>query len=137
MFKKELTPSLIAEKMVKKTQSAGGFTLIEIVVAAVILALVITGLANIFVAGKRWVLHSNMRMAGGELGRYFLDPLQMQVRQDTWGASCLGTGNCPGQTVGVAEGFDTDYTASYSVTTDYQGTSLSKVVARVTWTERE
>lgn len=32
-------------------------------------------------------------MAGGELGKHFVDPLQMQVRQDQWGTNtnCLST----------------------------------------------
>ncbi len=61
-----------------------GLTLLEIVVATVIMALVMTGLANIFVGAKRWLLHSRSRMAGGELGKYFLDPLAASVKQSDW-----------------------------------------------------
>ena len=42
------------------------------------------GLANLFVATKRLILHASSRMVVGELGKYFLDRLQMHVRQDTW-----------------------------------------------------
>lgn len=66
--------------MHKKT----GLTLLEILISTIILALVMTGLANIFIAGKRYILHSRARMTGGELGKLFLDPLQMDVRQDEW-----------------------------------------------------
>ena len=77
--------------------SRKGLTLLEIIVATAILALVIAGLANIFIAGKRYILHSRTKMTGGELGRYFLDEMQMQVREDTWSSSCLGQGgaSCP------------------------------------------
>lgn len=59
-------------------------TLIEVLVSVVILALVMAGMTNLFISGKRYVLHSRARMTGGELGKFFLDPLQMAVRQDTW-----------------------------------------------------
>jgi Tfp pilus assembly protein PilV len=56
-------------------------TLIEVLVSAIILALVTTGLVGIFIAGRRQILHSRSRMTTGELGKLFLEPLQMQVRQ--------------------------------------------------------
>jgi prepilin-type N-terminal cleavage/methylation domain-containing protein len=58
-----------------------GFTLLEMLVAIIIFALVLTGLVSIFVSGKRYIIHARSRMAGGELGKRFLDPLQMQVTQ--------------------------------------------------------
>jgi Tfp pilus assembly protein PilV len=65
-------------------------TLFEIIVSVVILALVITGLANVFVAGKRYIKYSRLRMSGGEIGKRFLDHLQAYVRQDTWSTNPLG-----------------------------------------------
>jgi Tfp pilus assembly protein PilV len=62
-------------------------TLFEILVSVVILALVITGLANVFVAGKRYIKYSRLRMGGGEIGKRFLDPLQTYVRQNDWNTS--------------------------------------------------
>ena len=64
-----------------------GLSLVEILVSLVIMGLVMVGLVNIFISGKRWTLHSRSRITAGELGRYFLDPLQMDVRQDTWDQS--------------------------------------------------
>jgi hypothetical protein len=49
-----------------------------------IFALIMGGLANLFVATKRHILHAHSRMVASELGRYFLDRLQLHVRQDTW-----------------------------------------------------
>ncbi len=50
-----------------------------------VFALIMTGLSNLFVATKQLGLHARSRIVASELGRYFLDRLQMQVREDTWG----------------------------------------------------
>jgi len=62
-----------------------GLSLVEVLVSMLILAVVIGGLTNLFLSTKELVLHLHSRMVAGKLGRYFLDPLQMYVRQDTWG----------------------------------------------------
>jgi len=66
-----------------------GLTLLEIIVAAMIMALVMAGIANIFVAAKRHIFHNRFRMTGSELGHWYLDPLAAQVRRDKWGSNCL------------------------------------------------
>lgn len=86
--------------MIKK-----GVTILEVIIALVILVLVIGGLVNIFISSQRWLIHARARMQGGELGKRYLDPLQMEVSQAEWDAardsgaavSCLtgdGTTNC-------------------------------------------
>ena len=76
------------------------FTLLEVLVATIILALILVGTANVFILGKKWILHSRARMSGGEIGKLFLVPLQAGVRADTWGAAGnalqLTTGNAGG-----------------------------------------
>jgi prepilin-type N-terminal cleavage/methylation domain-containing protein len=69
-----------------------GLTLVEIIVAMVLLAGVMAGLTNVFVSGSRYVLHSRSRLSSMELGKFFLDPLQNEVRQDTWNTGGLRTG---------------------------------------------
>lgn len=66
-----------------------GYSLLECIVAAVLIALTMTGLANLFVAGKRHVIRSRARMAAAELGRVFLDHHQMEVRQDQWNDAAI------------------------------------------------
>lgn len=117
-----------------------GLSLLEILIAGVILTLVLAGLLNTFLAGKRWVLHNRLRMTGGELGKYFLDPLQQQVRQDTWSTSCLSTGGnpvtcLPDQTMGIADGLDRDYTATYRVDPNQPISNLNKVKVVISYTE--
>ena len=75
----------------KSPRKATGVSLVEILVSTVIFALIMGGLINLFVATKRISLHTGSRMKVGELGRYFLDPLQADVRQDEWGSNCLST----------------------------------------------
>ena len=111
-------------------------SLMEVIVAVLILSLIMLGMANIFVVARRYLLHAHLRMTGGELGYFFLDPLQKeQVRQDIWSTTCLGGGTCQDQTAGSQEGLDRSYTAHYIVTPNFSGTSLSKVKAEISWTE--
>jgi len=108
-------------------------TLIEIIVATVILALTLAGMANLFISGKRWVLISQTRMVGGELGKFFLDPLQMLVRQDTWNVNCLGTGNAGGcvPALPVAIALDRNYNVAYSIVQPIP--NVNRVIATITW----
>lgn len=117
------------------------FSLIEILVASILLASIMLGLTNLFVSGKRYILHISSRMTSGELGKFFLDPLQTQVRQDTWAANCLGTANAPGcaptlpTSIGIADGLDRDYTASYTVARNSPVPNVNRVTIAVNWTE--
>lgn len=137
--------SIKAVAVGKKPMRKKGFTLLEIIISLVILALTMAGLTNLFISGKRWLLHSRSRMAGGELGKYFLDPLQMDVTQgqkspgaqDGWGQTnnCLTTGtNCPGaQTIN-----NILYTPAYqnsALLADAQNPlgRLRKVKVDITW----
>ena len=107
-------------------------TLLEILVAVVILALVVTGLVNVFVAGKRYIKHSRLRMAGGELGKKFLDPLQSYVRQDTWSTNLLGTDSA-GRTGATQDG----YTPTYDTGALTNNPNIRKVKVTINWPEAE
>ena len=61
-----------------------GLTLVEIIISMVILAIIIGGIANLFLATKRHTLHSSFRMTAAGLGRYFLERLNLDVNQETW-----------------------------------------------------
>lgn len=71
----------------KKNQ---GVSLIEILVACVIVALLVGGLASIFVAGSRWIMNIHSHAAAEEVGKLFLDPMQMHVRGSDWNAAIPG-----------------------------------------------
>lgn len=125
---------LAIRTLIQKSLDNTGLTLLEILVSTLILALVMTGLANIFVAGKRHILRSRSRMTGGELGKYFLEPLQMDVRQDQWGSNCLSNGtNCPDS----QEINGITYTPNYTRTSNFPITNINKVKVDITWPRQE
>ncbi|MCX5695118.1 MAG: hypothetical protein NTW18_00420 [Candidatus Omnitrophica bacterium] len=103
-------------------------TLLEIIVSTIILALVMTGLINVIVAGRQLLQHSRNRMGAGEIGKRFIDPLQNQVRQDTWSSSCFGTDSLTNSISGM-------YTASYTINTHPSDAQIKKVKTKVSWTE--
>lgn len=106
------------------------------------------GLTNLFVSGKRLLAHSRARMTGGEIGRLFLDPLQMAVRQDTWtdvtnalypgtrycgGAGAVQPG-CPSQDERTLDRIV--YNATYEISRlAAPNDKITKVKLYVTWTE--
>ena len=128
-------------KMKKK-----GLTLLEIIFSVLIIAVIMAGVTNLFVSGKRWILHARMRMTGGELGRQFLDPWQMQVRQDEWATNCLGAHSAPGSgcisfpNAVLADWTDSNgvrYIPSYEISQLASPLdNLRKIKLTVTWTER-
>jgi len=114
--------------------SKKGMSLLEILVSTLILALVMTGLANIFVAGKKYILHSRARMTGGELAKFFLEPLQMDVRQDEWdnlsANNCLRNGRgCP--TPQIIDAIT--HTPTYTRTPNSPITIINKVKVDIKW----
>jgi len=110
-----------------------GLTLIEIIISVLILSLVMTGIANIFISSKKHLIHTRSRIQAAELGRVFLAPLQKDVRQDLWGSNCLSTGaGCPGQQTIQSIAYTPDYQIS-----DVAGTTLRKVKVTISWDEPE
>ena len=116
-----------------KTVNRKGISFIELIVALLILALTLAGLVNLFISGKRWVLLSQTKMTGGELGKFFLDDKQALVRQDTWATNCLGQRNCAAVTVGTIHGLDRNYTGTYTINPVAGATELNRVRVNITW----
>jgi len=110
-----------------------GVTLMEVVVSAVIFALVLVGMTNLFIGGRRYIMHARARMTAGELGKYFVDPLQMQVRFDQWGSNCLSSGaGCVTPTFNIN---NIDYNAQYQVSPGPGTTDVRRVTTTITWQE--
>jgi len=61
-----------------------GFTIVEVLISTVIFSLVVLGLSSVFISGKKLIIHSRERMTSGELGKFFLDPMQIYVSFGTW-----------------------------------------------------
>jgi Tfp pilus assembly protein PilV len=116
-------------------------TILEILVSAVIFSLVMLGLTNIFISAKRYILHNRARMTSGELGKLFLDPLQMEVRQDLWQADtqCLTSNGSSCSTTAQTIN-NIAYAPEYSISallTDAQNPlgRIRKVNLTLTWEE--
>lgn len=67
----------------------------EVIVGAVIIAMVFGGLTAVFVNVRRYVLHANRRLVATNLGRESLNSLYRDVRADTWNAGNLRVGVLP------------------------------------------
>lgn len=109
-------------------------TLIEILVASMIFALIISGLVSVFVMAKDYSVHARARTTASQLGKFFLDPLQMQVDESNWGSNCLGrhgAADCP-DALETIDG--RPYGATYNVD-DIVGTDLRRVTVNITWNE--
>jgi type II secretory pathway pseudopilin PulG len=114
-----------------------GFTLVEIIVASVVFALTIAGLLSVFVAGSKHIIHTRERITSAELGKLFIDPLQTDVRQDTWNSNALGTLAIPTASETIN---NTLFTATYAAADSsadpaLAGTDLRRVTTTITWNE--
>jgi len=120
-------------------QNKSGFTLIEIIVACVVFALTIAGLLSVLVAGTKHIVHTRERITSAELGKLFIDPLQVDVRQDTWNANALSVSAIPVALPSEVVNNRT-FSATYTVKDSSSdptliGTDLRKVITIVTWNE--
>lgn len=105
----------------------------EIIISTFLMVLILSGLIHVFVAGRRYIVYNRNRIAGAQISRVFLDPLQMDVNQSEWANNCLGSGqNCTGeQTIGGVR-----YFPDYSIAT-VAGTSLRRVRLNINWNETD
>jgi prepilin-type N-terminal cleavage/methylation domain-containing protein len=119
-----------------------GLTLLEILVAAMIMALVMAGIANIFIAAKKHIFHARFRMTSSELGHWFLDPLAEDVRLDELlsGSNCLsndGTTGCPGDQTVDSRTYSPEYAIGDAVSGSVPAplSEVRKVKLDINWDE--
>jgi Tfp pilus assembly protein PilW len=111
-----------------------GLTLFEIIVSLMILALVMVGLGNVFVASRRYLRHSRSRIQASEVMKFLLSPLQGAVRQDTYDTGDLATGSHTGSQVFLE---DTFYNSTLTVSNVVLpgSTNIRRVQVSVQWYE--
>jgi len=130
----------------------------EIIVSLTILSITMAGLLNVFISAKKHSLLNRSRVSAGELGKYFMDPLQMQVRQDQWGNNCISSNPTSGCSNSVVRVNNIDFTPFYCMdcsdsdtvcinkcktnplATTYhggtvEGTTLRRVRVDITWSQ--
>ncbi len=103
-------------------------TLLEIIVATVILALIMAGMASVFVTSRQFLLHSRYRVSAAELGKRFIDPLQVYVRAEDWYTNPLGGSFTIGSSFG-------SYSSSCDCVTLMPGSLIKRVKCTISWPE--
>lgn len=95
--------------MVKK-----GFSLIEVLIGALIIAIALGGLLSVFVGSRKYIHQSQKRLSALNLGRDILDQLRGTVRASDWNAATpLAVGS---HTYGKTPKLEkVDYTITYEV----------------------
>ena len=113
------------------------------------MAMLVTGLFEVFISAKKFAIHSRSRMAAAQMSKVFLDYLPMHVRADTWNtlSSALNTTDaglrycdsnvghtqqtgCPSE---ADRTLDTiPYNATYTIISEY---NIRRVTLEVTWNE--
>ena len=119
---------------VLRTKQKKGFSLVEVIVASVVFSLVVVGMLSIFDAGNQHIIHTRERMTSAELGKFFIDPLQMYVRFDTWDQ--VSNGLRAPVTISLTPYTINNrlFTASYD-TASVPNTDLRRVTTKIQWTE--
>ena len=115
-----------------------GLSLVEVLVASTVFSLVMLGLFSVFASGNKQIVHIRERMTSAQLGKFFLDPLQVYVRQDTWDQ----VGNELKETLGIprAGGFSPQIVNNRSFSETHAvyavpSTNLRRVITTITWIE--
>jgi len=121
----------------------GGFTILEVFVATCLIALVMVGLANIFLAGKNLILHSREKAAAAELAKFLLEPLYFEVNQTNWNEVSLDynvgnlqKGSRSGSIISIP--FGATFSTYFDVSEVPPGglDQMRKVVLDITWNPR-
>lgn len=73
-----------SDKKISSSRKKKGFTLIEILVASVVLALLATGLFSVMVSGRYMVARSKLRVGAFEIAKITIEGLRMYIRGDSW-----------------------------------------------------
>jgi Tfp pilus assembly protein PilV len=124
--------------VVNKFRDRIGLSLLEIIVAMLILSLVMYGMVSLFVVSKRFVYHSGSRVISMELGKSFFERESLSVTADHWetNKNCLYCATvCVDEPPIKYNGIEynvTYYTANVTDSSSLD-TTLRKVIINVTW----
>jgi type II secretory pathway pseudopilin PulG len=117
-----------------------GLSLLEIIVALLILSLVMYGLTSLFIVSKNFVNQSGSRVLSMDVAKYFFENASLAVTADNY----TSNKNCLYDDAACANNHNVTYNGiRYNVTyhtenaTNSTGvdTTLRKVIINVTWVE--
>jgi len=132
-----------------KKKSISGFTLVEILIAFVILTTAVIGLSSSFVASHKYVKRSRHRLAAVNLARTILEDLKAHVRQDTWTDDTSNLLACPGASYPCTKNYNLPvmypfnlplgWSATYFIeqppALDINGMQMRQVTVNIHWDE--
>ncbi|HNQ50633.1 MAG: type II secretion system protein [Candidatus Omnitrophica bacterium] len=122
----------------KKSKDRIGLTLLEIIVAMLILSLVMYGFVSIFTVSKRFVYHSSSRVVSMEVAKFFFEDANLSVSADVYpDKNCLYNETmCQDANYTVNNIlYNVSYVTGAVKNASDENTTLRKVVINVTWTE--
>jgi prepilin-type N-terminal cleavage/methylation domain-containing protein len=111
-----------------------GFSLIEVLMASVIFSLLMLGMVSVFISGGKNIVHARERITSAELGKLFLDPLQVYVRYYDW----VSGNELSVDVTDHSGGSQVINNRTFSETHDVSavsGTDLRRVISTITWDE--
>ncbi len=111
-----------------------GFTLVEVIVALMVILVAATGVLASFIAAKRYTVRANHRIIAMNLARQKLEILRAHMRQDTWDSGNLSVGS-------YSESLSSE-SRLINGTRGYQVQAVSdkeyrRVIMNITWDESE
>ncbi|MCU0665759.1 MAG: hypothetical protein MUF05_01510 [Candidatus Omnitrophica bacterium] len=111
-------------------------TLLEILIAVLIIAITVGGLVAVFVSSRGFIEHSRSRLQAAQLSKYYIDQLHGFVRQDSWNTASNQLYD------GAAPSYSTTFSGvTYNVTSVVDAVDpvnpggLRRVVTKIKWTE--
>lgn len=106
-----------------------GFTLVEILVAMVILSLLASGFFSVMISGRQMVARSKKRLVATEIARREIENKRQNIRADLWTCSTLWP--IGSWTIPVASG---DYSYRYRID-NVPGADYRKITVEVRWND--
>ncbi len=122
---------------------AKALTFVELIVSVVILALIIGGLANIFVTARRYIAYNRSRIQAVEFNKRILNSFYATVKQDDWNQDSNpiyvppgGSRTATNDTINLNNIlYVSSYTVSDMNNITYGNALLRKVKMSINWTE--
>ena len=102
-----------------------GFTLIEVVVGSIILAVTFAGLLATFTAVRRYVKRANKRLIATRLAVTQLNELYREVKEDTWDSGTLQPGSINSGSYTIDKQVYPDGVVSVTEGEDYRRVSIT------------
>ncbi len=117
---------------IRRYHPADGFTIVEVIVSAVIFTLAVAGIFATISALRSPATESSQEVTAAFVGKRILDDMRTEVSALTWSGGSLDPSGSPyALNAIVVDGIS--YTPTYIVEPDPDGTGARKVTLNVTW----